>query len=70
MYQQNKYRQKLTKSKAEIFENKKKLSAVQKNFYKVFDMLKDSQKIVLINADDCAEAINERVFEAVRPLFE
>ena len=53
----------------EIYENVESLTKISRKFDAVFDMLKDSENVVYINADGTIEEVSARLFEAVDRVF-
>ena len=55
----------------ELYEKSVELmNDVRENFFEVFDRLKDSENIKIINANRNSEIVKEEVFDAVKDLFE
>lgn len=49
----------------EIYETKEKLSAIRDSFYRAFDMVKDTDNVVKINAYDTVEAVADEIYAEV-----
>ena len=53
----------------ELFEKEERLTKVRENYFKAFDKLKDSENVVVIDADADEETVAERIWNAISELF-
>ncbi len=53
----------------EIYENEEYLTSIRKRFYNVIDALKETENIVVINADGTVEEVAEQIEKAVMALY-
>lgn len=53
----------------EIYENTEYLTSIRKRFYNVIDTLKESENIIVINADGTVDEVAEKIEEAVMKLY-
>ena len=53
----------------EIYENDESMIATRNRYYRIFEELKDVDRIVIVDADRPIEEVAEDVFRAVEPLF-
>ncbi len=58
------------KTTSDIFENEQSLTAARNNFLEIFEKTRDSENIVVIDGSGSPQEVADRVFEAVKPLFE
>ena len=49
----------------ELYEKEERLTAVRDNYFKVFEQLKDVERVAVIDADADVETVAQRVWEAV-----
>ena len=52
----------------EIYETKEKLSAVRDSFYRAFELVKDTDNVVTVNAFDTVEAVAKEIFAEVEKI--
>lgn len=57
-------------SAVEIFENTESLTRIRNRFADVFELLKDRDNIVSINADGTIEEVTDRIMTALTPILE
>ena len=57
-----------TRAFTEIYETKEKLSAVRDSFYRAFDMVKDTDNVVKINAYASIEEVSDEIYTAVEKI--
>ena len=53
----------------ELFEKEERLAKVRENYFKAFDKLKDSENVVVIDADAEEDTVAERIWNAISELF-
>ena len=55
---------------SDIFENEQSLTRARNNFLEVIEKTKDSENVVIVDGSGSLEEVADRVFEAVKPIFE
>lgn len=53
----------------ELYEKEERLTAVRANYFKVFEQLKDVERVAVIDADADVETVAQRVWEAVKQVL-
>lgn len=53
----------------ELYEKEERLIKTRENYFKAFDKLKDSERIVIIDADADEDAVHSRILDAVSSIF-
>ena len=51
----------------ELYEKEERLLAVRKNYFKAFELTKDTERVAVIDANAEPEVVAQRVWEAVKP---
>lgn len=51
----------------ELYEKEERLLAVRKNYFKAFELKKDTERVAIIDANAAPEVVAQRVWEAVKP---
>ena len=54
----------------QLFEKKSRLEKVRDNYFKAFELLKEEEKIVIVDGTKTPEEIAEKIWNEVKPLFE
>ena len=54
----------------ELFEKKSRLEKVRNNYLKAFELLKDEEKVFMVDGTKTPEEIAEEIWKQVEPLFE
>lgn len=54
----------------ELFEKKSRLEKVRNNYLKAFELLKDEEKVFIVDGTRTPEEIAEEIWKQVEPLFE
>lgn len=54
----------------ELFEKKSRLEKVRNNYLKAFELLKDEEKVIIVDGTKTVEEIAEEIWKQVKPLFE
>lgn len=54
----------------ELFEKKSRLEKVRNNYLKAFDLLKEEEKVVIVDGTRSVEEISEEIWIQVKYLFE
>ena len=64
--------ERITKNRfhTELFEKKSRLEAVRNNYLKAFDLLKDEEKVIIVDGTKAVEEIAEEIWKQVKYLFE
>ena len=64
--------ERITKNRfhTELFEKKSRLEKVRDNYFKAFELLKEEEKIVIVDGTKTPEEIAEKIWSEVKPLFE
>lgn len=57
------------RAQTELFEKEDRLTATREKYLEAFARLKDTEKVVVIDADADADTVAERVWAAAAPLF-
>ncbi len=55
---------------SDIFENEQSLRRARNNFLEIIEKTRDSENIVVVDGSGSLEEVADRVFEAVKPIFE
>lgn len=53
----------------ELYEKEERLLAVRKNYFKAFDLTKDTERVAVIDANGTADVVAQRVWEAVKQVL-
>ena len=64
--------ERITKNRfhTELFEKKSRLEAVRNNYLKAFDLLKDEEKVIIVDGAKSVEEIAEEIWKQVGCLFD
>lgn len=64
--------ERITKNRfhTELFEKKSRLEKVRNNYLKAFDLLKEEEKVIIVDGTRTPEEIAEEIWENLEPLFE
>ena len=54
----------------ELYEKEERLLAVRKNYFKAFELTKDTERVAVIDANAAPEVVARRVWEAVKPYID
>lgn len=54
----------------ELYEKEERLLAVRKNYFKAFELTKDTERVAVIDANAVPEVVAQRVWDAVKPYMD